>query len=79
MGQLFDKPHYQMNNLRWHNPRAFKDQVDRYNLQTTSTGKVKRTSEHFSWYGSDDLLANIELQSCRLYTPGDFVAVQPPN
>jgi len=36
MGQIFDKTHDQMNNWRWDNPRAFRDQVDRSILQTTS-------------------------------------------
>ena len=59
MGQTFDKTCDQMNNWRWDNPHAFGDQVDRSNLQITSLGKVKLTGEHFSWYGSDDLRANI--------------------
>jgi hypothetical protein len=40
---------------------------------------VKRTCEHFSWYGSDDLRAKIEPPSCRHYKPGDFLAVRPLN
>jgi len=79
MGQMFDKTRDQMNNWRWDNPRAFGDQVDRSNPQATSSGKVKRTVERFSWYGSDDLRAKIELQSCRRYKPGDFLAVRPLN
>jgi len=79
MGQMFDKTRDQMNNWRWDNPRAFGDQVDRSNLQTTSSGKVKSTGERFSWYGSDDLRANIEPPSCRQYKPGDFLAVRPLN
>jgi len=54
MGQMFDKTRDYMNNWRWDNPNAFRDQVDRSNPQTTSSGKVKRTGERFSWYGSDD-------------------------
>jgi hypothetical protein len=57
---MFDKTRDQMNNWRWDNPRAFGDEVDRTNLQTTSLGKVKRTGERFSWYGSDDLSAKVE-------------------
>ena len=68
-----------MYNLRWDNPRAFEDQVDRSNPQSTSSGKVKRTGERFSWYGSDDLCAKIEPPSCRQYKPGDFLAVRPLN
>jgi len=68
-----------MNNWRWDNPRAFGDQVDRSNPQTTSSGKVKRTGERFSWYGSDDLRAKIEPRSCWQYKPGDFLAVRPLN
>ena len=79
MGQMFDKTRDQKNNWRWDNPRAFGDQVDRSNPQTTSSGKVKRTSERFSWYGSDDLRAKNEPPSCRQYTPGDFLAVKPLN
>jgi len=79
MGQMFDKTRNQMNNWRLYNPRAFGDQVDRSNPQTTSSGKVKRTGERFSWYGSDDLRARIKAPSCQQYKPGDFLAVRPLN
>jgi len=79
MGQMFDKTRDQMNNWRWDNPHAFRDQVDRSNPQTTSSGKVKRTGKRFSWYGSDDLRAKIEPPICRKYKPGDFLAVKPLN
>jgi len=79
MGQMFDKTRDQMNNWRWDNPRAFGDQVDCSNPQTTSAGKVKRTGERFSWYGSDYPRAKIEPPSCRQYKPGDFLAVRPLN
>jgi hypothetical protein len=79
MGQMFDKTRDQMNNWRWDNPRAFGDQVDRSNPPTTSSGKVKRTCERFSWYGSDDLRAKIEPPSYRQYKPGDFLAIRPLN
>jgi len=79
MGQMFDKTRDQMNHWRWDNPHAFGDQVDRSNRQTTSSGKVKHTGEHFSWYDSDDLRAKIEPPSCRQYKPGDFLAVRPLN
>jgi len=79
MGQMFDKTRDQMNNWRWDNHRAFGDQVDPSNPETTSSGKVKRTGEGFSWYGSDDLRAMIELPSCRQYKPGDFLAIGPLN
>jgi hypothetical protein len=65
MGQMIDKTCDQMNNWRWDNPRAFRDQVDRSNPQTTSSGKVERTCARFSWYSSDDLRAKIEQPSCR--------------
>jgi len=68
-----------MNNWRWDHPRAFKDRVDRSNPQTTTSGKVKRTGERFSLYGSDDLMAKIEPPSCRQYEPGDFLVVGPLN
>jgi len=79
MGQMFDKTRDDMNNWRWDNPRAFGDQVDRCNSQKTSSGKVKRSSESFSWYSSDDLGAKIEQPSCRQYKPGDIMAVRPLN
>jgi hypothetical protein len=79
IGQMFHKTHDQMNNARWDNPSAFRDQVDRSNPQTTSSGKVKRTGEHFSWHGSDDLRAKIEPPRCWQYKPGDFRAVRPLN
>jgi len=79
MGQMFDKTRDQMTNWRLDNPHAFGDQVDRSNPQTTSSGKVRRTGERFSWYGSDDLRAKIEPPSCRQYKPGDFLAVRPLN
>jgi len=40
MGQMFDKTHDQMNNWRWDKPRAFWDQINRSNPQTTCSGKV---------------------------------------
>jgi hypothetical protein len=79
MGQMFDKTRNQMKKWRWDNPHAFGDQVNRSNPQTTSLGKVKRTGERFSWYGSDDLRAKIEPPSCRQYKPGDFLAIRPLN
>jgi len=77
MGQMFDKTHDQMNNWRWDNPRAFRDQVDHSNPPTTSSGKVKRTSERFSWFGSNDLRAKIEPPCCRQYKPGEFLSIIP--
>jgi len=79
MGQMFDKTRDQMDNWRWDYPCAFGDQVDHPNPQTTSSGKVKRTGECFSWYGSDDLRAMIEPPSCRQYMPGNFLAVGQLN
>jgi len=79
MGQMFDNARDQMHNWRLDNPRGFGDRVDRSNPQTTSSEKVKRTGEGFSWYGSDDLRAKIEPPSCRQYNPGDFLAVRPLN
>jgi len=76
---MFDKTRNQMNNWRWDNPRAFGDQVDRCNPQTTNSGKVKRTSEHFTLYGSDDHRAKIEPPSCQQYKPGDILGVRPLN
>jgi hypothetical protein len=79
MRQMFDKTGDQMNNWGWDNPRACGDQVDCSNPQPNSSGKVKRTGEHFSWYRSDDLRAKIEPPSCRQYNPGDLLAVTPLN
>jgi hypothetical protein len=52
---MFDTSRDEMNNWRWDNSCAFGDQVDCTNPQIPSSEKVKSTSEHFSWYGSDDL------------------------
>jgi len=79
MGQMFHKTRGELDNWRWDDPRAFGVQVDRSYLQTTSSGKVERTGEHFSWYGSDDPRAKIEPPSCWRYKPGDFLAVRPLN
>jgi len=79
MGQMFDKTRDQMNNSRWDKPRAFRDPVDLSSPQTTSSGKVKRTGERFSWYGSDDPRAKIVPPSCRQYEPGDFLDIGPLN
>jgi len=63
----------------WENPHAFGNQVDRSNPQTSSSGNVKRTGEHFSWYSSDDLRATIEPPSFWQYKPGNFLAIRPLN
>jgi hypothetical protein len=76
---MFDKTCDQMNNWRWDNPSVFGDQVDRSNPQTTSSGKVISTGEHFAWYGSNDLRAMIEPPSCQQFKPGDFLGVRPLN
>jgi hypothetical protein len=79
MGPMFHKTREHMNNWRWDNPHAFGDQVDCSNTQTTSSGKVKRTGERSSWYGSNYLRAKIEPPSCLQYKPGDVLAVRPLN
>jgi len=79
MVQLFDKTHDQMNNWRGENPHAFRDEVNRSDLQTTRSGKVNRTVERFSWSGTPDLRAKIEPPRCRQYKQGHFLAVRPPN
>jgi hypothetical protein len=66
-----------MNNCRWDNPSTLRDQVDRSNPQTTSSGKVKCTGKRFSWYGSNGFRAKIEPPSCWQYTTGDFLAIRP--
>jgi hypothetical protein len=79
MRQLLDKTKHQMNNGRWENPCAFGEEVDRSNPQTTRSGQVESTSECFSWYGCDDVMAQIEPPSCRQYKPGDFLSIRPLN
>jgi hypothetical protein len=79
MSQMFHKTRDQMNNWRLDNPRAFGDQDEGSNPQTTSSGMVKRTGQRFSWYGSNARRAKIELPSCRQYNPGDFLAIRPLN
>jgi len=79
MGQMFDKTSDQMNNWRWGNHHTFGDQFNSFNPQPTSSGKVKRTGDRFSWYGSNDSRAKIEPPSCQQYTPGDFLAIRPVN
>jgi hypothetical protein len=49
MGQMIDETRDQMNHWRRDNPHSFGDRSDRSNTQTISSGKVKRTCEHFSW------------------------------
>ena len=68
-----------MNNWRWDNTCAFRDQVDCFNPQLTSSGKVKHTGKNFSWYGRDDVRAKIEPPSCRQYKPGAFLVIRPLN
>ena len=65
MGHMIDRTVDQINDWRWDDPSAFGDQVNRSDPQTTSSGKVECTSEHFSWYGTDDLSGRIESPSCR--------------
>jgi hypothetical protein len=40
---------------------------------------IKRTSEQYSWNGSDDTRAKIEPPSCRQYKPSNFLVVRPLN
>jgi len=79
IAQMFDKTSDQMNNWKWDNPSAFRDQVDLSNPQTPSLGQVKHKSEGFSWYGHDHLRVKIEMPRCRQYKPGDVLAVEPLN
>jgi hypothetical protein len=76
---MFDTTRDQMNNWRWDKPHAFGHQVDRSNEQTTSSGNVTHTGEHFSWHGSDDRRAKMGPPSCRQYKPDDFLAVRQLN
>jgi len=68
-----------MNNWRWKHPCAFGDPVGRSNEQTTSSWKVTRTGERFSWSGINDLRANSVSPGCGQYKPGNFLAVRPPH
>jgi len=61
------------------NPRPFGDPVDGSNPQTTSWGKVQRSGERSSWYGSADHKAKIVPPSWGKYKPGDFLAIRPLN
>jgi len=79
MGQKFDKTLYLMKHWRFDIPRALGNQVDCLHLQARSSGKVKHTGEHFSWYGSDDPRAKLKLASCRQYKPGNCLAGRPLN
>jgi len=65
-----------MNNWRWYNPCAFRDQFDRSNLETTRSGKAICAGERISWYGSDDRRAMIEAPSYWLFKPGDLLAIR---
>jgi len=79
MGEMCVKPSNQRNNSRLENPWAFGDQVKLSNQQTTSSGKVKRTSERFPWHGCVDLRGKIDLPSCWQYKTDDFLAIRPLN
>jgi len=74
---MFEKTRDQMNHWRWDNPHAFGDQVVRSNPQKTSSGKIKRIREGYSWYGSDDLRVKIQPPSCQQYKQRYFLAVGP--
>jgi len=64
MGQTFDETCNQMKDWKWNNPHPFGDQVDGFEPQRTSWGMDEWICDWFSWYGSDDLGAKIELPSC---------------
>jgi len=49
MTQMFDKMNHQMNNLRWHNPHAFRERLDCSTPKTPSWGMVERAGKRFSW------------------------------
>jgi len=74
---MFHNTRNEMKHWRWDNPSAFGYRVDRCNPWTTTSEKVKFTGEGFSWYNSDYLSAKFEPGSCRLYKPGDILAVGP--
>jgi hypothetical protein len=76
---MFDKTRNHMNNCRWYNLYAFRDQVDHTNPQKPPSGMLKRTGEHFTWYCSDDLRAKIEPPNCQQYKQGVFLSVRPLN
>jgi hypothetical protein len=68
-----------MNNWRWDNCWAFRDQDDSSNLETTTSGKFVSIGNRFCWYGSDDCRARIDPPSCRQYKTGDFRTVRRLN
>ena len=76
-GQMINKDCNQINSWGWDSPRAVRDQVDRSDPQTTSSGKVNRTRVHFSLYGCDDLRGEMQSPKCQHYKRGDFLAVRP--
>jgi hypothetical protein len=76
---MLGKTRDQMRNRRWDNPRCFGDRADLSNPQATRLGKIKRTGEHFSWYGSDGLTGKIKPPSSQQYNPGDFLAIGQLN
>jgi hypothetical protein len=79
MGQMFDKTRNHMTSWRRDNSHAFRDPIDLFNPQTTSSGMVKHTGEDFFWYGSEYFRATIEPPSWQQYMPGDCLAVRPLN
>jgi len=74
---MSDKTCGHKNYCRWDNLHAIGDHVDRSNPEESSSVKVKRTSEHFSSYSSDDLRSTIQPPCSRQYQPGNFVGIRP--
>jgi len=68
-----------MNNWRWDNPCAVRDQFNCSNPQSTSSEKDKCTSEHCGWDCSNDLRALVETPRYQQYKPGNFLSVSPLN
>jgi len=42
-------------------------------------GRLNPPHEHFSLYGSEDLMAKIQPARCWQYKPGDILAIGPLN
>jgi hypothetical protein len=79
MGHMFDNTGNQTNNQWWDNLRAFGDQVDCSNPQTTSSWRGKSTRESFTCYSCDDPWVKVEPSRCQLFKAGDFLAVRRLN
>jgi hypothetical protein len=79
MGKMFNISRHELNNWRWDRPSALGDEVIRSNPQKTRLVKLNLAGEHFSSYGSGELMATVEQPACRLCKRGDFFAIRRLN